>query len=84
MKYYSLSGVPYLLLDVNERDNKLRELASLLSQAERGYIYAKRFRSDYNFLGEHFDIVQSSYVLVTEKEMNLERADEPQRPRSGS
>ncbi len=81
MKYYSLSGVPYLLLDVNERDNKLRELASLLSQAERGYIYAKRFRSDYNFLGEHFDIVQSSYVLATEKETNLELTDEPQRPR---
>jgi len=81
IKYYILNGVPYLLLDVAERDNKLRELASLLSQAERGYIYAKKFQSVYEFQGEHFDIVQSNYILATDKEMNLERAEEPQRPR---
>ncbi|WP_338601351.1 ATP-binding protein [Sulfolobus tengchongensis] len=81
MKYYKLYGTPYLLLDINERDNKLRELASILSQAERGYIYSRKFRSVYEFLGEHFDIVQSEYVLATEKDMNLEPTSEPQRPK---
>ncbi|BBG25016.1 hypothetical protein IC006_2350 [Sulfuracidifex tepidarius] len=80
-RYYRLEGVPFFLLSPEDRDMKMKELSTLLSQAEHGYIYISRKPDTYEFEGTKFPIISSSFQLVTEKEMDLETAEPPERPK---
>lgn len=80
-RYYRLEGVPFFLLSPEDRDMKMKELSTLLSQAERGYIYISRAPGEYEFEGTKFPIITSSFNLITEKEMDLETAEPPKRPK---
>nr|WP_011225182.1 DUF87 domain-containing protein [Sulfolobus islandicus]CAG38221.1 archaeal plasmid TrbE-like protein [Sulfolobus islandicus] len=81
IKYYRLEGIPFFLLSPEDRDMKMKELAALLSQAEKGYIYISRAPGEYEFEGTKFPIVESKFELVTEKELDLETAEPPARPK---
>ncbi|ACP45909.1 AAA ATPase [Sulfolobus islandicus Y.G.57.14] len=80
-KYYKLEGIPFFLLAPEDRDMKMKELSALLSQAEKGYIYISRKPDTYEFEGTKFPIITSSFNLITEKELDLETAEPPQRPK---
>ncbi|WP_244263045.1 hypothetical protein [Saccharolobus islandicus] len=80
-KYYRLEGIPFFLLSPEDRDMKMKELSALLSQAEKGYIYISRKPDTYEFEGTKFPIVNSNFQLVTEKELDLETSEPPQRPK---
>ncbi len=80
-KYYRLEGIPFFLLSPEDRDMKMKELSALLSQAEKGYIYISRAPSEYEFEGTKFPIIYSNFQLITEKELDLETSEPPQRPK---
>jgi len=80
-RYYRLEGIPFFLLSPEDRDMKMKELSALLSQAEKGYIYISRRPDVYEFEGTKFPIISSSFNLITEKELDLETAEPPQRPK---
>jgi len=83
-KYYRLEGIPFFLLSPEDRDMKMKEFSALLSQAEKGYIYISRKPDTYEFEGTKFPIITSSFIFVTEKELDLETAEPPQRPKQNT
>ncbi|MFP3234695.1 MAG: DUF87 domain-containing protein, partial [Sulfolobaceae archaeon] len=78
--WYKLNTTPYFLLDVEERERELYNLASLLAFAKKGMVYVQRKSGIYEFLGNKYQTFTTSVYLKSLQEIKvLDTAEEPKR-----